>query len=94
MLVDHNAWPKNISDFEEPSWSTPQQLLSHYRTAASRARRLQAEATTRWVKQHLRETIEQWERLAKEIEVFGLTPITVPSPTNRPAAITNSSSRP
>ena len=66
--VDGNTRAKSVGDFDDPSWSTPQQLLSHYRAAAIRARKLQAEATTRWVKQHLRELIEQSERLAGEVE--------------------------
>jgi len=54
-LVDHNAWSENISAFDELCWCTPQQLLPHYRAAASRARRLQAETTTRQVREHLLE---------------------------------------
>ena len=66
--MDHNAWSENISAFDELCWCTPQQLLPHYRAAASRARRLQAETTARRVRQHLLEMIEQWERLAGKIE--------------------------
>ena len=45
-----------------------QQPASYYRTAAARARRLRAEATTRRLKEHLGEEVTRYERLAEEIE--------------------------
>ena len=55
----------NTGDFElSDCWSSEQQPATYYRTAAARARRLQADATTPRVKQHLDNMIAHCERLA------------------------------
>jgi hypothetical protein len=60
---------RNGADIETGSewWSLEQQPAAYYHAAAARARRLQAEATTPSVKQHLGEVIERSERLAEEV---------------------------
>jgi hypothetical protein len=40
-----------------------------HRAAAARARRLRAEATTRWLKEQLEDTIAQHEKIAAAIEM-------------------------
>ena len=47
--------------------SSEEVSAAYYRTAAARARRLQAEATTPRLKQYLRELIARCERLAEDI---------------------------
>ena len=47
--------------------SSEELSVAYYRTAAARARRLQAEATTPRLKQYLGEVIARCERLAEEI---------------------------
>jgi DNA-binding ferritin-like protein len=56
--------------FDEDSewWLLKGQPAAYYRAAAARARSLEAEATTPRAKLHLRELIEQCERLAEEAE--------------------------
>src|SRR5208283_4842368 len=49
-------------------WSLKGQPAAYYRAAAARAQSLEAEATTPSAKRHLRELIEQCERLAEEAE--------------------------
>jgi hypothetical protein len=49
------------------SGSSEEVSVAYYRTAAARARRLQAEATTPRLKQYLRELIARCERMAVEI---------------------------
>jgi len=49
-------------------WSSVQQPPTYYRTAAARARRLQADATTPRVKQYLDKIIAHCEQLADEGE--------------------------
>jgi hypothetical protein len=64
----------NAGDFElSDCWSSEQQPVTYYRTAAARARRLQADATTPRVKQHLDNMIAHCERLAGKVEP-GLSP--------------------
>ena len=41
---------------------------AYYRAAATRARRLRAEATKPWLKEHLENAIVQHEQIAAEIE--------------------------
>jgi hypothetical protein len=41
---------------------------AYHRAAAARARRLRAEATTRWLKEHLEEAIARHEQIAEEME--------------------------
>jgi hypothetical protein len=59
----------NASHFEQISdcWSSEEQPATYYRTAAARARRLQANATTPRVKQYL-DKIAHCERLGGEVE--------------------------
>lgn len=49
-------------------WTPSQQPVEYYRAAAARARSLEQDATTPRVKQHLRELIDRYERLAGEVE--------------------------
>jgi hypothetical protein len=64
----------NAGDFElSDCWSSEQQPATYYHTAAARARRLQADATTPRVKQHLDNMIAHCERLAGKVEP-GLSP--------------------
>jgi hypothetical protein len=60
----------NAGHFEQLSdcWSSEQQPATYYRTAATQARRLQADATTPRVKQYLDKMIDHCERLAGEVE--------------------------
>jgi hypothetical protein len=59
----------DAGNFDEISdwWSLEERPTAYYRTAAARARRLEAEATTLWLKQYLGEVIARCERLAEEI---------------------------
>jgi hypothetical protein len=41
---------------------------AYHRSAAARARKLRAEATTPWLKEHLENAIAQHEQIAAEIE--------------------------
>ena len=45
-----------------------QRSAAYHRAAAARARRLRAEATTLWLKEHLENEIAQHEQIAAEIE--------------------------
>jgi hypothetical protein len=45
-----------------------QRSTAYHRTAAARARRLRAEATTPWLKEHLENAIAQHEQIVGEIE--------------------------
>jgi len=45
-----------------------QRSADYHRAAAARARRLRAEATTPWLKEHLENAIAQHEQIAAEIE--------------------------
>ena len=60
----------NAGHFDEISdcWSSEEQPAAYYRTAAARARRLQADATTPRVKQYLDKMIVHCERLAGKVE--------------------------
>jgi hypothetical protein len=60
----------NAGHFEQISdcWSLEEQPATYYRTAAARARRLQADATTPRVKQYLDEMIAHCEGLAGKVE--------------------------
>jgi len=60
----------NAGHFEGISdcWSSEEQPATYYRTAAARARRLQADVTTLRVKQYLDKMIAHCERLAGEVE--------------------------
>ena len=48
--------------------SSEELSVAYYRTAAARARRLQADATTSRLKQYLGQVIAQCERLAEDRE--------------------------
>jgi hypothetical protein len=55
-----------VNEISHPE--SPEEVsVAYYRTAAARARRLQAEATTPRLKQYLRELIARCERLAEDI---------------------------
>ena len=45
-----------------------QRSATYHRAVAARARRLRAEATTPWLKEHLENAIAQHEQIAAEIE--------------------------
>ena len=49
-------------------WSLEQRAAAYHRAAAARARRLRAEATTPWLKEHLEDAIARHERIAAEVE--------------------------
>jgi len=40
----------------------------YHRAAAARARKLRADATTRWLKEHLEDEIARHEQIAEEVE--------------------------
>jgi hypothetical protein len=60
----------NAGQFEQLSdcWSSEEQPATYYRTAATQARMLQANATTPRVKQYLNKMIAHCELLAGKIE--------------------------
>jgi hypothetical protein len=59
----------NAGYFEQISdWSLEDQPATYYRTAAARARSLQADATTPGVRQYLDKMIAHCERLASTVE--------------------------
>ena len=60
----------NVGHFEQISdcWSLEGQPATYYRTAAARARMLQADATTPRVKQYLDRMVAHFERLAGNVE--------------------------
>ena len=60
-----------MTDLEVDSDQPVKQLPSEYFRAAARFRALEAEATTRRVKQHLRALIDEYERLAGKAEEAG-----------------------
>lgn len=49
-------------------WEQKQEPAEYYRAAAARARALEQDATTPRVKQHLRDLINRYDRLAGEVE--------------------------
>ncbi len=49
-------------------WEQKQEPAEYYRAAAARARALEQDATTPRVKQHLRDLISRYDRLAGEVE--------------------------
>ena len=55
-----------VNESSDPG-SSEEVSVAYYRTAAARARRLQADATTPRLKQYLGEVIARCERLAEEI---------------------------
>jgi hypothetical protein len=66
----NNQRRRNGVDIEKDTewWSLEQQPVAYYRSAAARAQRLQAEATTPRLKKYLGEVIARCERLAGEVE--------------------------
>src|SRR5262252_8310621 len=62
----HGDLEMNAGHFEQISdcWSSEEQPATYYRTAAARARILQADATTPGVRQYLDKMIAHCERLA------------------------------
>jgi len=56
----------NVNKMSDPG-SSEEVSVEYYRTAAARARRLQADATTPRLKQYLGEVIARYERLEGEI---------------------------
>jgi hypothetical protein len=69
----------NVGHFEQISdcWSLDGQPATYYRTAAARARILQADATTPGVRQYLDKMIAHCERLAGNVEP-GVSPLCLP----------------
>ncbi|HEU0157206.1 MAG TPA: hypothetical protein VFQ82_14120 [Stellaceae bacterium] len=66
VILDGSADGRPVPGTAE--WTQSQQPAEYYRAAAARARSLEQDATTPRVKQHLRELIERYDRLAGEIE--------------------------
>ena len=66
----HGELEMNAGYFEQISdcWSSEGQPAKYYRTAAARARMLQADATTPRVRQYLDKMIADCERLAGNVE--------------------------
>jgi hypothetical protein len=70
--VDRNIALEDGDDTDfEGSMSILKLPASHFRAAAARARRLEAEATTPRVKQHLRRVSDRYELLAGQVEKSG-----------------------
>jgi hypothetical protein len=67
----------NAGHFEQISdcWLLEEQPAAYYRSAAARARILQADATTTRVRQYLDKMIAHCERLGGGVEPGGLTPL-------------------
>jgi hypothetical protein len=59
-----------VADFENAAEVAvfERRSAAYHRAEAARARRLRSEATTRWLKEHLEETIARHEQIAAEIE--------------------------
>jgi hypothetical protein len=76
----------NAGHFEQVSdcWSSEEQPATYYRTAAARARRLQADATTPRVKQYLDKMIVHCERLAGKVEQPASCPLDRPGRVDKP----------
>ena len=54
---------------QSSDWTGLEELsAAHYHSAAARARKLHAEATTPRLKQHLRELIAKFEGLARKVQ--------------------------
>jgi hypothetical protein len=62
---------KSVDDDEADDPTPWRRHASYYRKAATRARALEAEATTPTIKRHLRQLIDQYEQLAGEVERDG-----------------------
>src|SRR5438034_11307437 len=62
--------PPGVSDCENAKGavSMEQRSAAYHRAAAARARRLRADATTRWLKEQLEDAIARHEQIAAEIE--------------------------
>ena len=60
--------PAGTPTHSEMEWVRTEQPAEYYRSAAARARSLAQDATTPRVKQHLREQIDGYDRLAGEVE--------------------------
>src|SRR5438128_924411 len=69
-VVSNNASQTvDSADYDECAEAAlRERSASHYRAAAARARKLEADSTTPRIKQHLRKLIDWWERLAEEID--------------------------
>ena len=76
----------NAGHFDEISdcWASEEQPALYYRTAAARARRLQADATTPRVKQYLDKMIVHCERLAGNVEQPASHPLDWPGCVDKP----------
>ncbi len=86
----------NAGHFEEISdcWSPDEQPAAYYRTAAARARRLQADVTTPRVKQYLDQMIVHCERLAGNVERPASRPLDRPGCVDQPEGKIRPSARP
>jgi hypothetical protein len=62
---------------------------AYHRAAAARARRLRAEATTRWLKEHLEDAIARHEQIAEEIERASEPDADATSPQEETAAVSS-----
>ena len=81
----------NAGHFDEISdcWSSEEQPALYYRTAAARARRLQADATTPRAKQYLDKMIDHCERLAGNVNNRRLTLSIGPAVSTNPSRYTS-----
>ena len=62
--------PPGVADIENAFgvWRLERRSAAYHRAAAARARMLRAEATTRWLKEHLADAVARHEQIAAEIE--------------------------
>ena len=63
--------PPGVADFGEGCLEgvvIVMQSAEYHRAAAARVRKLRADATTRWLKEHLEDEIVRHEQIAEEIE--------------------------
>jgi hypothetical protein len=63
--------PRDETDIAAELWLSAPRSASRYRTAAARARALQAATTTARLKQHLEEMIARYEERAVDLERSG-----------------------
>jgi hypothetical protein len=61
----------------------------YHRAAAARARRLRAEATTRWLKERLEDEILRHEQMAEEIDAASDPDADAASPQKEAAAVSS-----
>ena len=65
------------------------QSAEYHRAAAARVRKLRADATTRWLKEHLEDEIVRHEQIAEEIERASETDADAASPVSKTPALSS-----